>query len=575
MIFAVAETVRTAAAAGQVSTFAGCHLAEYYQDILGGSASPPTRQALHDKLRTTHRKSLPYTSSYASDTWDALLDLDGVIGAKTGAEDRVKLIYASDETIAAEPRGTSDTWNREHIYPKSAGVGTGGPDYTDVFALKPSLARVNSARGNKWFGQCGIEDGGGTCRRPAHELAAEDTETDSSAWMPPANTRGDVARAMFYMSLRYDGDGYELDLALSDCPDGVMDDGQANELGYLSELLRWHMEDPVDEEERLRNDRICHRWQGNRNPFIDHPDWVETYFGKPATLIGDGGGYASCRDNADEEDVVVDVDESQTPPTEAEGDAHGDTPASFDGASCNGLEIGDIAVIAAGSDDPDSFQLLALTDIHPGSEFYVTDNAFTGYRLRDNEGTIKFKVKDVILAGSVIVYDKASPEWEAVGGSFSLSASGDTIIVYCTNGSEGESGITFLSALSYSGDFLDPNEDENVFGSSKSALPPLEIESGDKGFFSFLTGVQFAATALEHEDNVWYDSYNAPNTGTKSDLWIYLADPALWGGSNTEMPLIRSDFVVLVEDVTSGSTGLCGGLSWWLLLVLISWFCRR
>ena len=551
------------AAAGQVSTFAGCDPEEYYQDLLRGSASP-ARQALHDKLRTTHRASLPYTSS-SQDTWDALIDLYGVVDPDTGARG-VKLIYAGDDTtIAAEPHGTSDTWNREHIYPKSAGVGTSGPDFTDLFALRPSLARVNSARGNKWFGRCGIE-GGGACRRPAHELAAEDTETDSSSWLPPVNTRGDVARALFYMSLRYDGGDGELDLLLSDCPNEVLDDGQVNEIGYRSELLRWHMEDPVDEEERLRNDRICHRWQGNRNPFIDHPDWVETYFGRPGTLIGDGGGYVSCRDGADE----------GPPPEENDGDSDDDAPASSGEGSCNGLEVGDIAVIAAGSDDPDSFQLLALADIQPGSSIYLTDNAYTGYRLRDNEGTLRFQVKNLISAGSIIVYENGSPEWEVVGGAFSLSASGDTIIVYCTNGLEaggGESGLTFLSALSYSGDFLDPNEDESVFGTDKSSLPPLEIGGDDKGFFSFLTGVQFAATALEHTDNAWY-SPAAPSSGTKDEIWSYLSNQSFWEGSNTDMPAIQSDFTILVEDVTSRSSVL-SGRRLWLLLILISWICCR
>ena len=562
-----------AAAAGQeFSTFSGCDPAQYYNSL----SALPTRQDLHDKLRTTHRKSLPYTSSSVPDTWDALLDLDGVVDATTGAE-HVKLIYARGETIAAEPRGTSDTWNREHIYPKSAGVGTGGFDYTDLFALRPSLSRVNSARGNKWFGHCGIEaEGSGTCRQPAHDLAAADTETDSLAWLPPADVRGDIARALFYMDLRYDGDGEELDLVLSDCTEDVLDDGRVNELGYLSELLRWHMDDPVDEEERNRNDRICRMWQGNRNPFVDNPGWVETYFGKPAALtIDNGGGYASCIDDAATiVDGGLDHELYPLPPEDEEegGEDVGVSPTSGEG-SCNGLEVGDVAVIAAGSDDPDSFQLVALADIQPGSEIYVTDNAYTGYQLRDNEGTVKFKVDEWIPAGSTIIYYNASPEWEAVGGSFSLSASGDTVIVYCTSGKGGgESGVTFLSALSYSGDFFDPDESGSIFGSSKSALPPVEIKRENQGFFSFLAGLQFAATALDHEDNVWYVG---PTEGSKDDLWSYLADPAYWEGSNTESPAVGGDFIVSIEEAEakSGGTGPFGGGPHCLLAVLIWMLC--
>ena len=565
-----AAGLATQLAVVSASTFSGCDPVEYYyRDLPRSLPSPPSRQDLHDKLRTTHRKSLPYTSSSVPDTWDALLDLDGVIDTNTASQ-HIHLIYARQETMAAEPRGTSDTWNREHIYPKSAGVGTGGDDYTDLFALRPSLSRVNSARGNKWFGQCGIEGGGGTCRRPAHELAAEDTETDSRAWLPPADVRGDIARALFYMDLRYDGDGGEFDLVLSDCTHSILDDGRVNELGYLSELLQWHVEDPVDDEERMRNDRICQMWQGNRNPFIDHPDWVQVYFGMPSALVGGGGGYASCIDGADGESSGMEESESDV----AVGDEIEEEDEGFDGptssieGSCNGLDVGDIAVIAADSDDPDNFQLVALADIRPGTEIYVTDNAFTGYKLRDNEGTVMLRAEDFVRAGSVITYTNETPQWKAVGGSFSLSASGDTIIVYCTMGHE--SDITFLSALSYSGEFSDPNENESIFGSNQSALPPLEIESENQGFFSFLTGIHFAATALEHEDNVWYVG---PREGTKDDLWRHLADPNYWEGSNTDSPSLASvDFIVSIEETTSAGTGGTSGVTrmlWPLLLLLI------
>jgi len=62
-------------------------------------------------------------------------------------------------------------------------------------------------------------------------------------------------------------------------------------MGYLSQLLQWHLDDPPDESERLRNDRACSDWQGNRNPFIGHPQLGSIYHGGPRPLLGDSLGY--------------------------------------------------------------------------------------------------------------------------------------------------------------------------------------------------------------------------------------------------------------------------------------------
>lgn len=85
-------------------------------------------------------------------------------------------------------------------------MGDGGVDYTDVHHLQPSDWNVNAARGNKLFGSCGIVDIEEDCVVPAHSQAANDTAADNVVWLPPANKRGDIARAMFYMDPRYDGD---------------------------------------------------------------------------------------------------------------------------------------------------------------------------------------------------------------------------------------------------------------------------------------------------------------------------------------------------------------------------------
>ncbi|MCD4745834.1 MAG: endonuclease [Bacteroidales bacterium] len=84
--------------------------------------------------------------------------------------------------------------------------------------------------------------------------------------------KGDVARMMFYMATRYEGGGNEPDLELVD----YVNSAPNNEpyYGKLTTLLEWHIQDPVDDWEITRNNIIYYNYQGNRNPFIDHPDFV-------------------------------------------------------------------------------------------------------------------------------------------------------------------------------------------------------------------------------------------------------------------------------------------------------------
>eukprot|EP00957_Ditylum_brightwellii_P142420 10850790-Ditylum_brightwellii.AAC.1 len=89
------------------------------------------------------------------------------------------------------------------------------------------------------------------------------------------------------MDVRYDGNDNGLDLVLTDC----LDPNENNQLGYLSQLLKWHEEDPVDDAERTRNMKVCEAWQGNRNPFVDYPELASSIFGTPSPDPVGGNGY--------------------------------------------------------------------------------------------------------------------------------------------------------------------------------------------------------------------------------------------------------------------------------------------
>jgi endonuclease I len=182
-------------------------------------------------------------------------------------------------------------YNREHTWPKSLGFPNDGSTnlpYTDAHHLFASDITYNSARGNKYFANCAsgcteyttqsyAGQGGGTGTYPGNS-----NWTNSTVWQTWTKRKGDAARAIFYMDLRYEGGTHggtgmaEPDLRLTnDASLIAQSNGNASVayMGLLSVLLQWHQEDPVDDREVLRN-TIVQNAQGNRNPFIDHPEWV-------------------------------------------------------------------------------------------------------------------------------------------------------------------------------------------------------------------------------------------------------------------------------------------------------------
>src|SRR2546426_7165289 len=107
-------------------------------------------------------------------------------------------------------------------------------------------ARVNSSRGNKLFDESDPTDR--NYHNPANP-GAPLCSSDTDSWEPPAMVKGDIARALFYMAVRYEGDtSAEQDLKLTDRLSVIS--SATNYMGRLTTLLLWHQLDPVDDRER-------------------------------------------------------------------------------------------------------------------------------------------------------------------------------------------------------------------------------------------------------------------------------------------------------------------------------------
>ena len=144
--------------------------------------------------------------------------------------------------------------NVEHTWPQSKGSKR-EPARGDLHHLFPTNSRANSTRGNHPFGEVIGEDVAHDCVDSQKGKIISPTTGKSTGvhgYQPPVEHRGNVARAMFYVSAVY---GYDI---------------PSVEEYYLR---KWHNEDPVDLDEMLRNDAI-EAAQGNRNPFIDFPSIV-------------------------------------------------------------------------------------------------------------------------------------------------------------------------------------------------------------------------------------------------------------------------------------------------------------
>ncbi len=200
-----------------------------------------TKKKLYDELATLtiskHTNILTYKQRH-----DYLYDIDGDLNN----DDNVILVYTGESRYWKEYQDGSSkpnqTFNTEHVYPKSklySGKDTNDDSLvdaiTDLHHLRCCDAKTNSRRSNHPF-----TDGTGKCR------------LIESSWYPGDEWKGDVARMVMYVNLRYNepwGD--------------VSTDG-------IRLFLKWNEEDPVSDFEMQRNNLI-EKAQGNRNPFIDNP----------------------------------------------------------------------------------------------------------------------------------------------------------------------------------------------------------------------------------------------------------------------------------------------------------------
>lgn len=270
-------------------------VADFYRHV-DASSSTTLRATLHAAI-DDHIK-VPYTSA-ETDTWD-VLNLADEDPVDTGA-----ILDLYKNAVYTKIAGGTGAYNREHSWPNSYGFPNDGATnfpYTDCHHLFAADVTYNADRGNLPYGTCASgcsEDatllnhgiGGGSGTYPGNS-----NWYSTSAWETWNARRGDVARAQLYLEVRYEGGTHgatgatEPDLRLTDDTGLIVTTGGNASVAYMGRLttiLAWAAQDPVDAREQRRND-VVYTYQANRNPFVDHPEWVACLWNNQCDTFGSG-----------------------------------------------------------------------------------------------------------------------------------------------------------------------------------------------------------------------------------------------------------------------------------------------
>jgi endonuclease I len=233
-----------------------------YYDAANGQSGENLKAALHNIIKNHTTKSYDYlwTAFQTTDdktngkVWDMYSDIPG-------GTPIYEYTFGSDQCGNYNSEG--DCYNREHSFPGSW-FNDASPMYSDLFHLVPTDGWVNNKRGSYPFGE--TENATYTSSNGSKLGPCSVSGYSGVVFEPIDEYKGDFARNYFYMATRYLGED-------GSWPGSPMVQGAEPKPWALIMLGEWHTSDPVSPKEIDRNNAI-YAIQNNRNPFIDHPEFV-------------------------------------------------------------------------------------------------------------------------------------------------------------------------------------------------------------------------------------------------------------------------------------------------------------
>jgi len=256
------------AGAGATFSYYSPDIPPGYYDTANGLTGDALLMALHDIIKdhVAHSYTYAWTAYETTDVrpvdgkvWDVYSDIPG-------GTPPYLYTFGVNEGGVGGAEGTGYT--REHTWCKSWFGGEVSPMYTDLFALYPCDTHMNGTRGIFAYGETSapqLISLNGSMVGPSSVPGYTGT-----VFEPIDEFKGDLARAYLYFSTRY----YLEDAGW---PGGPATDGAEIKPWALEMFLQWIDNDPVSQKEIDRNTAI-YLIQGNRNPYVDHPEFVETVY---------------------------------------------------------------------------------------------------------------------------------------------------------------------------------------------------------------------------------------------------------------------------------------------------------
>ena len=254
------------------TTLSGTSAAAYYANYNYDNLSQLSQSQLFSQLQTLMRSTHDYISSYDDCHYKA-----NKTDCTNGSQN-VSLIYTSYSATMSQWNG----WNREHVWPQSLGGGNTKGGGADLHHIRPSDSGVNSSRGNKKYGDSGDNP---TQKKGTDPAVGVLGGTYNGTYFEPLdNVKGDVARICLYVYVRWNSDWGASSIT--------------KVFQSVDVLLEWCELDPVDTWEMGRNE-VVGDIQGNRNVFIDYPEYAWLIFGRevPTDMTTPSGKAATSTSN--------------------------------------------------------------------------------------------------------------------------------------------------------------------------------------------------------------------------------------------------------------------------------------